>query len=125
MTETLSRSPAPSLGGEERARFEDAWRRRAWQEAAEVGRSLLARPAQTASASENLALRVAVALAAAGRTAEARSLLGEHPQATSDAEARLVELLTAPPALRGDALEIAARLEGELAVLRAGLARSR
>lgn len=110
------------------ARLEAAWRQRDWAAVAEVGTALLAQAASTDAELSRLALRVAVALAAAGRKAEAGELIARYRPSAEAANAagiggRLFDLLASRSGLGGDALEVAAAIDGELALLRAGLGR--
>ncbi len=108
--------------------FEEAWRSRDWPAAAAAGRRLLAAgtPPEPGRERPGLRLRVAVALAAGGDAEAARALLGAAGEpGEPEAARRVVALLAEPAPLRGDALEVARAIDGELALLRAGLAVSR
>lgn len=131
------RAAAEARGGDGRAAedlaaqaegFEAAWRSRDWPRVAELGRRLLAAGQPPAPGREppELRLRSALALAAMGDFGAARDLLdGADEPGEADRARRLVALLAEPASLRGDAAEVARALDGELALLRAGLVGSR
>lgn len=107
------------------ARLEAAWRSRDWRAVAEVGLALLATPDRPEADERALVLRVALALAADGRAEAARALVARHRPPADGPEGRLLELVAGSSPLRGDALEVAALIDGEVARLRSGLARGR
>ncbi len=95
---------------------------------AELGRRLLAAGPPPAPEREppELRLRSALALAAMGDSRAARDLLeGADEAGEADRARRLVALLAEPAPLRGDVAEVARAIDGEVALLRAGLAGSR
>lgn len=115
-------------GSRARDRLEAAWRGRDWRTVVETGTALLAGAREDEVEKRRLLLRVAVALGAEGRADAARELLERQAPLlrdlpATDPESRLLGLLSSRSGLAGDALQVAAALDGELAALRSGLAR--
>jgi len=117
--------PAAGLDPAGLARFEAAWRQRDWRTAAESGAALLAGTDLFDPAIRRLVLRVALALAADGRSEAAREWMARLGPDADGPEARLVGLVAGRSALDGDALDVAAAIDGELAALRSELGRGR
>ncbi len=117
-------------GASARARLEAAWRERDWPTVVEAGTALLAGATVDEAEGRRLLLRVAVALEAEGRADAARELIERHASVLQDLPPgdpmyRLFGLLSGRSGWAGDALQVAAALDGELAALRSGLARGR
>jgi hypothetical protein len=117
--------PAAGLDPAGLARLETAWRQRDWRTVAESGAALLAGADLRDPAIRRLALRVALALAADGRSEAAREWIARLGPDADGPEARLVGLLAGRSTLGGDALDVAAAIDGELAALRSELGRGR